>query len=55
MNGCLIVCTFPLRRLDDCDNRRGSYPEGKGILLLSFIDQEYQDQGRVAEQGKLLH
>ena len=54
MNGCLIVCTFLLRRFRRLRHQRGSPPEGKGLLLLllSFIDHEYQAQGQVADQGK---
>ena len=44
---------FSLRCLDDCDIGEDLISKGKGLLLLlSYIDQEYQDQGQVAGQGK---
>ena len=53
VNGCLIVCTFLLRRLDDCDIGEDLIPKRKDylyyhylLLIKSIKTRDKSDQGK---------
>ena len=52
MNGCVIVCTFLSRRLDDCDIGEDLIQKGMDYYYYLNIDSREEDQGHFSLPGK---